>query len=56
MHHFDKSPKDPYLKDNGTSYIRNKKRAYVVDGNGFDIARPSKRERRHKPSIAKPHE
>lgn len=37
MSHFDKSGKDLLLKDNGTSYRRDRKLKYVVDGDGFDM-------------------
>jgi hypothetical protein len=35
MSHFDKQRKDPNIKHNGTSYNRNSKSSYKVDGNGF---------------------
>jgi hypothetical protein len=32
MKHFEKQKKDPKMKNNGTSYRRNKKSSYNVDG------------------------
>lgn len=42
MSHFDKSKKDLLLKDNGTSYRRNRKSKYIVDGNGYVIPNQGK--------------
>lgn len=35
MRHFDKAPRDPKMKHNGTAYNRKKKKAQKVDGDGF---------------------
>jgi hypothetical protein len=37
MWHFDKKRKDRNMKNNGTSYRRNRKSGYKVDGNGFGV-------------------
>ena len=45
MQHFDKAKKDPKRKHNGTSYRRNRKDNYNVDGDGFGTANQGKRRR-----------
>ena len=35
MKHFDKTPKDPKMKHNGTSYKRKQQNSTKVDGDGF---------------------
>ena len=35
MRHFDKAPKDPAMKHNGTSYHRKQQNNQKVDGDGF---------------------
>ena len=37
MHHFDSRKRDQNIKHNGTSYWRNRKREYKVDGDGFSL-------------------
>ncbi len=44
MQHFDKAPKDPKLKHNGTSYGRKSKNK--VDGDGFSSGSQSGRKKR----------
>ncbi|HEX8515068.1 MAG TPA: hypothetical protein VF868_02635 [Bacteroidia bacterium] len=48
MRHFDKQKKDPKMKNNGTSYRRNRKSKYNVDGDGFGTAGQGKQKRRRK--------
>lgn len=48
MQHFDKQKKDPNIKHNGTSYRRNKKSRYKVDGDGFGTADQPRQKRRKK--------
>lgn len=48
MRHFDKQKKDPNIKNNGTSYRRNRKSKYKVDGDGFSTATQGKQKRRKK--------
>ncbi|OFY82245.1 MAG: hypothetical protein A3F72_09440 [Bacteroidetes bacterium RIFCSPLOWO2_12_FULL_35_15] len=43
MSHFDKKKKDPNIKNNGTSYKKNRKDKYVVDGDGFGTATQGKK-------------
>jgi hypothetical protein len=50
MQHFDKQKKDPNIKHNGTSYRRNRKSKYRVDGDGFSPATQDKKRRRSKKS------
>lgn len=45
MQHFDKQKKDPNRKHNGTSYRRNRKDKYNVDGDGYGTATQGKRRR-----------
>jgi Ni/Co efflux regulator RcnB len=52
MQHFEKQKKDPNIKHNGTSYRRNKKSKYRVDGDGFSPA-TQKRTKRSKKSGVK---
>jgi hypothetical protein len=49
MKHFDKQKKDPNMKNNGTSYRRNRKSKYKVDGDGFGTPSQGKQKRRKKP-------
>jgi hypothetical protein len=42
MNHFDSQKSDPNMKNNGTSYRRDRKRDYVVDGDGFGTAKQGK--------------
>jgi len=44
MRHFDKTPKDPKMKHNGTSY--GKKSKHKVDGDGYGTANHSGRKKR----------
>lgn len=46
--HFDQPKKDPNIQHNGTSYRMNRKKQYVVDGDGFGTAKQGKRKRRKK--------
>jgi hypothetical protein len=46
MKHFDKAPKDPKMKHNGTAYRRKRKSNYTVDGDGFSTAGQGKRKRK----------
>jgi hypothetical protein len=46
MRHFDRQKKDPNIKNNGTSYRRNRKSNYNVDGDGFGAAGQGKRKRK----------
>lgn len=46
MTHFDQPKKDPNIQHNGTSYKMNRKKEYVVDGDGFGTAKQGKRKRR----------
>lgn len=46
MRHFEKRKKDPNIKSNGTSYRRNRKSKYNVDGDGFGAATQGKQKRR----------
>ena len=48
MRHFDKAPKDPAMKHNGTSYRRKQKNNVKVDGDGFSNSSGGKRKRRKK--------
>lgn len=48
MTHFDQPKKDPNIQHNGTSYRMNRKKEYVVDGDGFGTAKQGKRKRRKK--------
>jgi hypothetical protein len=48
MRHFEKKKKDPNIKNNGTSYRRNRKSKYNVDGDGFGTASQGKQKRRRK--------
>jgi hypothetical protein len=48
MRHFEKAPKDPALKHNGTSYRRKQRSSYKVDGDGFSNSSGGKRKRRNK--------
>lgn len=47
MRHFDKAPRDPKMRHNGTKYNRRKKKDYKVDGDGFSNT-PGKGKRRRK--------
>lgn len=46
MKHFDKQKSDPNIQNNGTSYRKNRKQEYVVDGDGFGTAKQGKRKRK----------
>jgi hypothetical protein len=46
MRHFDKRKKDPNMKHNGTSYRRNRKSEYNVDGDGFGTATQGKKRKK----------
>ncbi|MES2591015.1 MAG: hypothetical protein V4608_03935 [Bacteroidota bacterium] len=46
MSHFGKQKKDPNIKNNGTSYRRDRKQEYTVDGDGFGTATQGKRRRK----------
>lgn len=48
MQHFDQPKTDPNIKSNGTSYWRNRKRDYVVDGDGFGTAKQGKSGKRRR--------
>jgi hypothetical protein len=48
MNHFDQPKKDPNMAHNGTSYRMNRKRKYVVDGDGFGVAGQGKQKKRKK--------
>ena len=48
MNHFDKPIKDPLIKMNGTSYRRDRKLTYEVDGSGFSMPTQGKRENKKK--------
>lgn len=50
MQHFDKQKKDPNIKHNGTSYRRNKKSKYTVDGDGFSTGTQGGKRKRTKKS------
>ena len=51
MFHFEKRKKDPNLKHNGTSFRRNRKNRYKVDGDGFSAPGQKKRKRGKKTGI-----
>ena len=51
MQHFDQQKKDPNMKHNGTSYRRNRKSDYKVDGDGFGSATQGKRKRGKKTGV-----
>lgn len=42
MSHFSKRGNDMLMRSNGTSYRRNRKQKYNVDGNGFDTPNQGK--------------
>lgn len=46
MQHFEQPKKDPNIQHNGTSYRMNRKREYVVDGDGFSTPKQGKRRKR----------
>lgn len=46
MSHFDQPKKDPNIQYNGTSYRMNRKRDYVVDGDGFGTSKQPRRRKR----------
>ncbi|MGB3948755.1 MAG: hypothetical protein WBM13_12275 [Bacteroidia bacterium] len=46
--HFDQSKKDPNMEHNGTSYRRDRKSKYVLDGDGFGTAGQGKQKKRKK--------
>ncbi|MDF2437901.1 MAG: hypothetical protein K0Q95_2277 [Bacteroidota bacterium] len=48
MRHFDKQKKDPKMRHNGTSYRKNSKSGYKVDGDGFSNSSQGKKRRRRK--------
>lgn len=48
MRHFQKAPKDPKMKHNGTTYRRKQKNAYNVDGDGYSNSSGGKRKRKKK--------
>lgn len=48
MKHFDQAKKDPNMEHNGTAYRMNRKRKYVVDGDGFGTAGQGKQKKRKK--------
>lgn len=45
MRHFDKAPKDPAMKHNGTSYRRKQQNTAKVDGDGFGNSSGGKKKR-----------
>lgn len=51
MQHFEKQKKDPNMKHNGTSYRRNRKSQYNVDGDGFSAGGTGKRKRGKKTGV-----
>jgi hypothetical protein len=48
MRHFDKKKKDPNMKNNGTTYRKNRKSRYNVDGDGFGTATQGKQKKRRR--------
>ena len=48
MRHFEKAPKDPAMKHNGTSYKRKQQNTTKVDGDGFSNSTGGKRKRRRR--------
>jgi hypothetical protein len=48
MKHFDKQKKDPNIKNNGTSWRKNRKNNYNVDGDGFGTSGQGKAKRRRR--------
>lgn len=50
MRHFERRKKDPKMKHNGTTYRKNRKQEYKVDGDGFSNTpgKGKKRRRRNK--------
>ena len=48
MNHFGKKRKDLNQQDNGTSYRKNRKSDYTVDGDGFGTAKQGRRGKRRK--------
>jgi hypothetical protein len=48
MRHFEKRKKDPNMKHNGTSYRKNRRSKYKVDGDGFSSGSSGKRRGRSK--------
>lgn len=51
MQHFDQQKKDPNIKHNGTSYRRNRKSKYNVDGDGFSAGGQGNRKRGKKTGV-----
>jgi Ni/Co efflux regulator RcnB len=51
MQHFDQQKKDPNIKHNGTSYRRNRKSKYRVDGDGFSPATQKRTKRSRKSGV-----
>lgn len=49
MRHFDRPKKDPNMKYNGTSWRKNRKSKYKVDGDGFGTPSQGKQKRRKRP-------
>ena len=48
MSHFGKKKKDLNIQDNGTSYRKNRKSEYTVDGDGFGTPKQGRRGKRKK--------
>ena len=48
MTHFDQPKRDSNIDNNGTSYRMNRKRKYVVDGDGFGTPGQGKQKKRKK--------
>lgn len=46
MSHFGKKRKDANIQDNGTSFRRNNKSNYTVDGDGFGTPKQGRRRKR----------
>ena len=51
MRHFSASKKDPYVKNNGTSWHKNDTERYVVDGNGYGSPTQGKRRKGKKVGV-----
>lgn len=48
MSHFENKKKDNNIQDNGTSYRKNRKSDYTVDGDGFGTSKQSRQSSRSK--------
>lgn len=48
MTHFDQQKKDPNIQYNGTSYRKERKSGYVVDGDGFGTPSQGKNKKKKK--------